>query len=121
MFKAIAQKHKEDNPTNFVDVSKKYTIGEDVIIPGTSILLRDPKTHVIKVCRRTTTNYKIGNINRLFVDDVTRDRFFKDVRSGERFKKTNKYELDTTSQKYAYWSDYMNQEYFRIMRAIKGA
>ena len=24
MFKAIAKKHKEENPTNFIDVSKKY-------------------------------------------------------------------------------------------------
>ena len=119
MFKAIAQKHKENNPTNFLDVSKKYTIDEDVMIPGTSVLLRDPKEHVIKVCRRTTTNSKIGNINRLFIDNATRDNFFFDVKHSTRFKNMNKYELDSTDKKYAYWSDYMNQQYCKIMRTIK--
>ena len=117
MFKAIAQKHKESNKGNFIDVSKKYTIDEDIIIPGTSVLLRDPKTHVIKVCYRKTTNSKLGNINRLFVDNATRDKFFRDVTRGQRYNKTHKYELDTEDKEtYSYWSNYMNQQYIAILK-----
>lgn len=120
MFKAIANKHKEDNANNFIDVSKKYTIDEDVIIPGTSVLLRDAKKHIIRVCKRTTTNSKEGNINRLFVDNIIRDKFFDDVRKGQRHLKTNKWELDTQDEKeYAYWSNYMNQQYLNILNTIK--
>lgn len=120
MFKAIANKHKEDNANNFIDVSKKYTIDEDVIIPGTSVLLRDAKKHVIRVCKRATTNSKEGNINRLFVDNIIRDKFFDDVRKGQRHLQTNKWELDTQDEKeYAYWSNYMNQQYLNILNAIK--
>ncbi len=120
MFKAIAQKHKEENPTNFVDVSKKYYLDKDVHIEGTSVLLRNPKNHTIKVARRSTTNSKEGNINRLFVDNVTRDRFFNDVRVSKRFKTSNKYELDTQDyDKYVYWSNYMNESYFRILNMIR--
>ena len=121
MFKAIAKKHKEENPTNFIDVSKKYKVGEDVIIPGTSLFIRDPKTHVIKVCYRKTANSKIGNINRLFVDNKVRDDFFNDVRVSKRhMQNPNKWELDTQDAKaYAYWSNYMNEQYFKIMSKIK--
>ena len=119
MFKAIAQKHKEANPTNFIDVSKKYTLGKDVTIEGTSLLLRDPKTHVIKVAYRKTTNSKEGNINRLFVDNATRDKFFNDVRVGKRFKTLGKYELDSSDfDAYSKWSNYMNESYFKILNII---
>ena len=121
MFKAIANKHKEDNKDNFVDVSKKYVLDKDIIISGTSLLLRDPKTHVIKVAYRKTTNSKEGNINRLFVDNAIRDKFFNDVRKSKRHAQNpKKWELDTQdSKEYAYWSDYMNKEYLHIITTIK--
>jgi len=121
MFKAIANKHKQENSENFIDVSKKYIINEDVIIPGTSVLLRDAKKHVIRVCKRTTTNSKEGNVNRLFVDNETRDRFFNDVRVSKRhLQNPNKWELDTQNEKeYAFWSNYMNIQYLNILSVIK--
>ena len=120
MFKAIAQKHKEENPTNFIDVSKKYYLGSDIYIEGTSILHRDPKTHVIKVAYRKTTKSKEGSINRLFIDNATRDRFFRDAKNSVKFLETGRYELDTRDyDKYVYWSNYMNEAYFRIMTFIK--
>lgn len=120
MFKAIAKRHREDNADNFIDVSKKYTINKDVVVPGTSVLLRDAKTHVIRVCYRKTTNSTEGNINRLFITNDVRDRFFKDVVKGKRYSKTNKYELDTEDkERYSYWSNYMNEQYLAIMRVIK--
>ena len=120
MFKAIANKHKEDNTDNFIDVSRKYIIDKDVKIPGTSLLLRDVKEHVIKVAYRKTTNSKEGNINRLFITNDIRDKFFNDVRVSKRHKANpNKWELDTQNNKeYAYWSSFMNREYISIIDNI---
>ena len=120
MFKAIANKHKEDNKDNFIDVSKKYMLDRDVCVKGTSLLLRDAKEHVIKVAYRKTTNSKEGNINRLFIDNETRDKFFNDVRNTKRHKENpNKWELDTQNNKeYAYWSRFMNREYISIIDNI---
>lgn len=120
MFKAIVGKHKKENKGNFTDVSKKYIIDKDVIIPGTSILLRDVKNHVIKVCRRATTNSKEGNINRLFISDSIRDKFFKEIARCKRYLQTNKWELDTQDEEiYNSWSAYMNNQYLEIMKVIK--
>ena len=120
MFKAIANKHQESNSENFIDVSKKYTLDKDIKIPGTSLLLRDAKNHIIRVAYRKTTNSKEGNINRLFVTDDIRDKFFDDVRVSKRHKANpSKWELDTDSKAYAYWSSYMNREYLRIVDSIK--
>ena len=120
MFKAIANKHQEENSENFIDVSKKYTLDKDIKIPGTSLLLRDAKNHIIKVAYRKTTNSKEGNINRLFVTNDIRDKFFDDVRVSKRHQANpTKWELDTQSKAYAYWSSYMNREYLRIVDSIK--
>lgn len=119
MFKAIAQKHKESNPDNFIDVSKKYSI-DDINIDGTSILLRDPKTHTIRVCYRKTTNSKEGNINRLFISNATRDRFFKCVNKTTNHERTGKYQLTSKDEDYAYWSNFMNNEYLSIIRSLRG-
>ena len=120
MYKAIACKHRESNP-NFIDVSKKYTL-KDNDIEGTSLLLRDPKNHIIKVCRRSTTNSNECNINRLFITNDYRDRFFKDVRLCKRFKETNKYEIDSTDEEiYDEWSRFMNDAYFNIVSELRSA
>lgn len=116
MYKAIANKHSKDN-ANFLDVSKKYQ-GDDTKIPGTSILWRDPNTHVIRVAyRKTSKNNKECSINRLFVTNEIRDKFFKDVVRGKRYLNTNKYELDTQDlDMYTKWSDYMNERYFELIK-----
>ena len=118
MYKAIANKHKQSNP-NFIDVSKKYDVPEG-FINGTSLLLRDPKTHVIKVCRRTTTNSNKCNINRLFITNFVRDKFFKEVVESLRYKETGKYEMDSRDDAmYSLWSNYMNTEYFNVISRLR--
>lgn len=118
MFKAIASRHSQSNP-NFADVSKKYRVDDDYI-SGTSLLLRDPKKQIIKVCRRSTTNSNVCNINRLFVPNKYRDKFFKDVVYGSRFQETGKYELDSRDYDlYSWWSDFMNTAYFGILEDLK--
>lgn len=117
MYKAIASKHKQSN-NKFMDVSKKYTLNDNDI-EGTSLLLRDPKNHVIKVCRRSTTNSNVCNINRLFIPNKYRDRFFKDVQLCQRFKDTGKYEIDSRDiDIYTEWSNFMNDAYFGIISEL---
>ena len=118
MFKAIANKHSKDNP-NFVNVSEKYTV-DDNYISGTSLLLRDPKKHVIKICRRSTTNDNTCGINRLFIPNNYRDKFFKEVVYGKRFQETGRYELDSRNDDlYSWWSDFMTNAYFNILADLK--
>jgi len=114
MYKAIVEKKK--GKENFVDVSKKYSI-DDIDIPGTSVLIRDVEKQKISVARRSTTNSKTGSINRLFINNTIRDKFFNDVRDNK--KKFNKYELYGKDAKYNAWSQFMNDEYLRIMKVIK--
>ena len=118
MYKAIASKHRQSN-SHFIDVSKKYEV-TDEDVPGTSLLLRDPKKHVIKVCRRTTTNDHTCGINRLFISNKYRDEFFKDVVGSVRYDETHKYELDTRDEDiYTKWSNFMNDSYFGIMSELR--
>lgn len=118
MYKAIANKHKQSNP-NFIDVSKKYEV-PDNFIDGTSLLLRDPKTHIIKVCRRATTNSNKCNINRLFITNFVRDKFFREVVTTQRYQETQKYEMDSRDDAvYSAWSNYMNQSYFEVLAKLR--
>lgn len=118
MYKAIACKHKESNP-KFIDVSTKYTLKDDDI-DGTSLLLRDPKKHIIKVCRRSTAKSNECNINRLFIPNKYRDRFFKDVLLCQRYKDTNKWEIDSRDiDIYTEWSNFMNDSYFGIISELR--
>lgn len=118
MYKAIANKHQQSNP-NFMNVSQTYTLNDDDI-EGTSLLLRDPKKHIIKVCRRSTTNSNKCNINRLFIPNKYRDRFFKDVQLCQRYKDTNKWEIDSRDVDiYTEWSNFMNDSYFGIISELK--
>lgn len=119
MFKAIAHKHKLNNP-DFIDVSVRYELDMDVI-PGTSVLVRDPEKQTIKVAYRKSTNFsKACNINRLFITNATRDSFFKDVVKGTLYKSTGKFVLSSEDKEtYTKWSTLMNDRYFEIVSQLK--
>lgn len=119
MFKAIAEKHKKDTSRDFMDVSKKFSI-DDLNIPGTSVLLRDVKKQTITVARRTTTNSKQGSINRIFITDEVRDKFFNDARKSVLFTTSKKYGIDIRDvEKYEYWCDFMNTQYIEIISQLE--
>ncbi len=119
MFKAIAEKHRKDESRNFLDVSKKYSI-DDVNIPGTSVLLRDVNKKIISVAKRDTTNDKKGSINRLFVTNEVRDKFFNDARVSTRFKETKKFSIDMRDEKmYSYWDEYLTSRYVDIITQLE--
>jgi len=119
MYKAIAHKHKENNP-DFIDVSVRYELDMDAI-PGTSVLVRDPEKQTIKVAYRKSTNFsKACNINRLFINNAQRDSFFRDVKNGSEYKKTEKYVLSSVDKEtYSKWSSFMNDRYFEIVTQLK--
>ena len=116
MFKAIVEK-KKGNET-FVDVSKKYSI-EDVNIPGTSVLIRDLEHKKITVARRTTTNDKMGGINRLFVDNKERDLFFDDARRSDFYKTNKKFAITSDDKNYEKWCNFMNTRYIEIVTQLE--
>ena len=119
MYKAIAHKHKQNNP-DFIDVSVRYELDMDAI-PGTSVLVRDPEKQTIKVAYRKSTNYsKACNINRLFITNAQRDAFFRDVTKGTYYKKTEKFVLSSEDiEMYTKWSVFMNDRYFEIVSQLK--
>lgn len=118
LYKAIANNHKSLN-NNFIDVSQKYKLNANDI-EGTSLLLRDANKHVIKICKRSTTNDNTCSINRLFIPNNYRDKFFKEVQYGQRFQETGKYELDSRdTELYTEWSNFMNDAYFGIVSELK--
>lgn len=117
MFKAIVEKHRKDDSRTFLDVSKKYSI-DDVDIPGTSVLLRDVTKGIISVARRSTTNSKTGSINRLFVTNDIRDKFFKCANNSLRYKETKKFAIDTRDKNYEIWETYMNDRYVEIISSL---
>lgn len=118
MYKAIANKHKQTNK-NFIDVSVKYEMSDEQV-PGTSLLLRDAKKHTIRVCKRSTTNDRTCNINRLFINNIVRDKFFKEVQKCLRYDETKKYEMDSRdAEMYAQWSMFMNNSYFANVAELR--
>ena len=121
MFKALAHHHQETNSKNFIDEMKKYVIDKDVMIPGTSLLIRDIKNGTIKVAYRKNSPSKEGTINRLFVTNKVRDQFFDDVRVCKKHKQDpNTWILDKQDKKaYDYWCNYMNEQYVNILNYIK--
>ena len=121
MFKALAHSHQQTNSKNFIDEMKKYVIDKDVVIPGTSLLIRDIKNGTIKVAYRKNSPSKEGTINRLFVTNAIRDKFFDDVRVCKKHKQDpNTWILDKQDKKaYDYWCNYMNEQYVNILNIIK--
>lgn len=110
IFRKIAKDHKKNNPL-FQDVSKTYTSSID----GTSMLVRNPKDHIIRIARRKDQSC---TINKLCIDDDVREYFFSMAKRSRYFEKTHKYAIDVENVSwYKYWSKYMNDEY---LKQIKG-
>lgn len=103
LWKDLAVNHCKENPKDFFDVSKKF----DTKIPGSSCLVRDAKNHIIRIAKREGNDEV--TINRLCIDDTTRERFFADSKRCTMFKTMKKYAIDTQDLEiYTYWSKYMN-------------
>lgn len=111
VFKTIAVEHSKTNP-NFLDVTKKYTSQ----ISGSSMLIRDPEKHVIKIAWRK------GNtcaINKLIIDNQKREQFFRDAKSCKCFIEKGKYFIDARDEViYTYWSNYMNRKYIENIQGV---
>lgn len=105
-WKDLAVEHRKLNPSNFIDVSKKYTSE----ITGTSCLIRDPNKHIIRIALRNNDNNCC--INRICIDNDIREKFFNDVKSTQYYFDTGKYAMDTRDfNTYSYWSKYMNTSF----------
>lgn len=110
-FKAIANEHKTKHPETFLDVSKKFTSN----IEGTSVLVRDPTKHLIWIAKRRGNN--LQNINRICIDNIIREKFFKDCKTCTYYKENDKFIIDTRDLKvYTTWSNYMNRIYLENVR-----
>ena len=108
----IAAKHKNNNP-DFMDVSKKYQL----LIKGTSCLIRDPNTHSIKIAYRRKNT--LCNINLLNIDDVKREEFFNDAHHSFFWKVNKRYGISIEDQlQYKRWNDYMNNCFKKYTRKI---
>lgn len=104
VFNLIACRHKESN-INFFEVNKKYNSK----VSGTSVLIRDPEKHIIRIAKRRNT---LCDINTLCIDDSTRNKFFNDVNKCSYLYKYNKYAIDITDlETYRKWSTHMNNNY----------
>lgn len=115
VWKSIVAKHKKDNP-EFMDVSKKYYIN----MPGTSCLIRDPNTHVIRIAYRKTLAKKPCNINILYITDNVRDLFFNDAHHSLFWKLEKKYGISVEDEiEYRKWSNYMNTSYLNNIEKRK--
>lgn len=113
-WKELAVNHKNTNPQEFVDVSKTFTS----TINGTSVLIRDPKKHVIRICKRNGDDTL--TINRIPIDDIQRESFFTDVKTGVYFKNNKKYAMSPDDQRdfstYIRWSNFMNVTYEKVLK-----
>lgn len=104
-WKDIAVAHSKV-ANEFRDVSKVYKTD----IYGTSMLIRDPGTHVIRIALRNGN--KECTINKICLSDMRRDNFFADCKKSYYFNKNKKYAIDYHDEElYNYWSKYMNEAY----------
>lgn len=109
----MVAKHKENNP-EFRDVSKKYGI----FMQGTSCLIRDPNTHVIRIAFRPKKD-KLCNINLLYINDEQREQFFNDAHHSLYWKLEKKYGISVEDTAvYSKWSNLMNESYIKLTKRI---
>jgi len=105
-FKKIALEHKKQSPESFTDVSKRYTS----TIPGSSLLIRDPVNHVIRIALRRKD--QLCSINVLCIDNRRREMFFNDCKKSKLFKQSKIYGIDSRDEEiYSYWSEEINSCY----------
>lgn len=105
-FKLLATQHKNNNPL-FKDVSKKYVSN----IPGTSMLIRDVKNHIIRIAFRKGDKC---DINKLFIPNTVRESFFADTKRCSYLSRNGKYAIDIVDEGfYIKWSKYMNEMYLK--------
>ena len=114
-FKAIAHKHHANTVRGFIDTNVKYKANFDEV-PGTSVLLRDPEKHTIRVAYRKTKRIDECNINTLLVNNTTRDMFFDCARRSKAHEETGKFVIDSRDESYSGWSQYMNDRYIEITK-----
>ena len=108
----MVAKHKATNP-DFTNVSKTYKLR----IPGTSCLIRDPNTHVIRIAYRKKDQY--CNINLLNIPDTVREKFFSDAHHSLFWKLEKKYGISVEDTKeYSKWSNYMNECYKKLTARV---
>lgn len=104
---SMVAKHKENNP-NFIDVSRKY----NHYCFGTSCLIRDVNTHVIRIALRPERCKQ--TINLLYIEDVVREKFFADTHHSLFWKLEHSYGISVEdTEVYRKWSNYMNKMYIK--------
>ena len=114
LWKDLASAHQKKNKAFFRDVSKDYPSS----VSGTSVLIRDPIKHIIKIGYRNDNS--TNRINRVCIDNERRDLFFRDCKKGNIFKTAHKYAIDLSDlDVYNYWSKYMNVAYIRGREAYE--
>ena len=105
-WKDIAVEHSKRSPQDFVDVSAQFKSQ----IPGTSVLIRDPKKHIIRIAKRDGNDE--NTINRICIGNDIREKFFSDSKLCTMFKTLGKYAIDTRDlDTYKFWSKYMNSSF----------
>lgn len=107
LWKDLAVAHQKNNK-RFSDVSKGY----ESKVSGSSVLIRDPIKHIIRIGYRDGNN--LNKINRVCIDNDRRDLFFRDCKKCAIYLKSGKYAIDLSDLDiYNYWSEYMNTLYIR--------
>ena len=109
-WKYLVKQHSKNDATGerFIDKTTKFKTQ----IPGTSALIRDQVNHIIRIAKRKGDD--ITSINRLCISNAIRERFFNDVKYGDRYKKTGKYEMDSNDgDLYKHWSNFMNVSFIK--------
>lgn len=106
-WKELCASHLKDNK----NIAKIYKLD----IEGTSILVRDPSKHIIRIAFKQDNN---GSINKCPISNSIRDAFFADCKRSLSFVDTGKYLLTLLDPKmYEYWSEYMNKVYLNRIEA----
>lgn len=113
-FKEIAVEHQKLN-AEFKDVSKTWVSD----VSGTSMLIRDPATKIIRIAFRKADQK--CSINKIYIDNYRRELFFNDSKRSTYFRKTHKYAIThEDNELYKYWSNFMNNQYFLETSNKKG-
>ena len=112
LFKAIALKHEKENYYFYRDTNKKFTPNID----GTSMLVRDVKNKIIYIGFRD--NYNSCNINKIYIPNSIREKFFSDTKKCSYLQKFNKYAISHDDMDYyTKWCGFMNEAFLLGVKA----